>query len=186
MKKLAGFCVGTAILASSLVPNLQAQTAPSGHVDFGKFSAPAAGGQFVEVNLSSNIIAMVARLGKEAEPQIANVLAGLRSIRVNVIGLDDQNRPELEKHFASIRSDLDTQSWERVVTAQMDNVDVSVHLRTTGSEAIRGLVVTVIENHKQAVLVNIDGDIKLEDVEMIGERFNVEPLKKVGVMLKKH
>jgi len=55
-----------------------AATVAPGYVDFGKFS-PTPGAEFVEVNVNSNLIAMVTSLAK-SEPEIADVLGGLKSI----------------------------------------------------------------------------------------------------------
>ena len=49
-----------------------------------------------------------------------------------------------------------------------------------GSEAVEGLVVTVLEGKRQAVLVNVVGDIRPEKLALIGERFHIEPLKKIS------
>jgi hypothetical protein len=62
---------------------------------------------------------------------------------------------------------------------------VAVFLKTRGDESVEGLAITVIGANNQAVLVNIVGDIRPEKVAMIGERFNIEPLKKVGQTLEK-
>ncbi|MSU35848.1 MAG: hypothetical protein EXS36_12245 [Pedosphaera sp.] len=50
----------------------------------------------------------------------------------------------------------------------------------TGSDAVLGVVVTVLGANKQAVFVNIVGDLKPEKLGMIGEKFNIDPLKKLG------
>jgi len=52
-----------------------------------------------------------------------------------------------------------------------------------GSESVEGLVVTVLQGNKEAVLVNVVGDIRPEKLAMIGERFGIEPLKQVGKQL---
>jgi hypothetical protein len=41
----------------------------------------------VEVNVNSNLIAMVTSLAKD-EPEVTEVLKGLKSIRVNVLGVN--------------------------------------------------------------------------------------------------
>ena len=66
------------------------------------------------------------------------------------------------------------------MTAQKKDEDVGVYIKTRGEEAVQGVVVTVIDGNKEAVLVNIVGDIKPEKLAIIGERFNIEPLKKIG------
>jgi hypothetical protein len=50
---------------------------------------------------------------------------------------------------------------------------------------VEGLVVTILDGNREAVLVNIVGNIKPEQVALLGERFNIEPLKKVGQTLEK-
>jgi hypothetical protein len=158
---------------------------PPGYVDFGKFTAPASGGEFVEVHVQSNLISMVARLAEKHDPEAAELLRGLHLVRVNVIGLDDSNRAEIEKRIQKIRADLDTRGWERVVTTQKKDEDVAVYVKTRGQEAVEGLVVTVIQGNREAVLINIVGDIKPEKIAVIGERFDIEPLKKVAKTIEK-
>src|SRR5439155_22418785 len=98
-----------------------------------------------EVHRTSNLIPLVARRAEKSEPEIAELLRGLRRVRVNVIGLDDGNRAEMEARVKKIRSDLDAQGWERIVTAQKKDEDVGVYLKTRGEEAAEGVVVSGIE-----------------------------------------
>jgi MoaA/NifB/PqqE/SkfB family radical SAM enzyme len=128
---------------------------------------------------------MVARLTKKEEPEVAELLRGLQLIRVNVIGLNEENRAEIQERVKTIRAELDAQGWESIVTAQQKNEDVRIYLKIRGDEAVQGLVVTVLEGNKQAVLVNIVGDIKPEKLAEVGEQFNIDPLKKIGRGLKK-
>jgi hypothetical protein len=107
-------------------------------------------------------------------------------VRVNAIGLTDENREEVQKRVHDIRQELDSKGWERVVTAIQEHNDVGVFVRTRGSEAVEGVVVTAIENNKQAVLVNVIGDIRPEKLVALGERFNIEPLKHLGIPGEKH
>ena len=99
--------------------------------------------------------------------------------------MDDGNRAEIEKRVKKIRDELDANGWERVVTAQKKDEDVGVYLKTRGADAVEGLVITVIEGNREAVLINIVGDIKPDKIAVIGERMNIEPLKKAGEALKK-
>jgi hypothetical protein len=177
--------LGLATSLALLSTSLRAEDPALGYVDFGTFSPSAAGGQFVEIHIKSNLISMVARLAEKSEPEIAQVLRGLQLVQVNVISLKDDNRAEVEARVRQIRADLDKQGWERVVTAQQKNEDVSIFVKTRGEEAVQGLVVTVLEGNREAVLVNIVGDIRPEKLAVIGERFNIEPLKKLGPVTKK-
>ena len=169
------FRVGAAIAAITIMTTLRASAAP-GEIDLGKFT-PSEGGQFVEVNINSNLIAMVTNFAKKAEPEIAEVLQGLKSIRVNVLGLTDENRSEIQERITHIRSQLDKSGWDRVVTVIDKADDVGVYMKTKGADVVEGLVVTVLSGKSEAVFVNIVGDIRPDRLATIGERFNIEPLK---------
>jgi len=180
MKCLLSSAVGATILSMSVAASARADNLPPGQVDFGVFSAPASGGEFVEVNLTSNLIALAARFVEKEDADVANLIKGLHGIRVNVIGLDDQNRTEMEERIQKVRKQLDGNGWERVVTAKQKEHDVGVYLKTKDSDTVQGLVVTVLEGTKQAVFVNVVGNIRPEQVSQLGEKFHIEPLKKIA------
>ena len=81
---------------------------------------------------------------------------------------------------------IDAKGWERVVAVSEKDQDVGIYLKTRGQDAVEGLVVTVIENGKQAVLVNIVGDIRPEKLADLGEKLGIEPLKNLHQTSGKH
>jgi hypothetical protein len=80
---------------------------------------------------------------------------------------------------------LDKNNWERIVTAHQGSDDVTVHLKMQTDEAVEGIAVTVIDGNKRVVLVNVVGNIRPENIALIGERFDIEPLRKIGHPFKK-
>ena len=174
MKNL--FRITPALAAISLASSLSAANLEPGAIDLGKVS-PSPGAEFVEVNINSNLIAMVTNFAKKAEPEVAEILKGLKSIRVNVMGLNDENREEIKGRIDSVRAQLDKGGWDRIVTVLDGADDVGVYMKTKGAEVVEGVVVTVFNGKQQAVFVNIIGDIRPEKLATVGERFNIEPLK---------
>ena len=167
-------------------PALAAPTPTSpGHVDFGEFTAPA-DGTFVEVNIHGNLINMAARLTESSEPEVATILRELKSVRVNVIGMDDDNREAIKGRMASVRKRLGEKGWERIVTVQDGKEDVGVFMKFKGEEAVEGIVVTVIQGDSEAVFVNIVGNLRPEQIAEVGKRLNIEPLKKISGKLNGH
>jgi hypothetical protein len=183
MKQALHSSLVIAALITSIPLSTRAANTPPGYIDFGKF--PASSGEFVEIDLKSNLLSMVTRLTQKEDAGVAELLRGLHSIRVNVIGLNDDNRDDMEKRIKAIRAELDTKGWERIVTAQNQKEDVGIYLKTRGEEAVEGLVITVLQGKGEAVLINIVGDIKPEKLGALGERLNIEPLKKLGRSLEK-
>lgn len=186
MKRTISQFLAVAILAGGLILNARADVSP-GEVDFGRIGEPGQGANYVEINLGRNLISLAARLVEKQQPEAAKLLRSVQLIRVNVLGLTDGNRNDTEKRVRGVRSQLDKQKWERIVTVQeKDGADVGVFVKARGDEALEGVVVTVLDGKKQeAVLINIVGDIKPEQIAALGEALNIDPLKKAGATIKK-
>jgi hypothetical protein len=157
-----------------------ASSAP-GYVDFGAL-VPSAEGKFVEVNLPEGLLKFAAALTAKQEPQAADVIRNLRHVQVNVIELSDANRAGTVERVQAIRHELEGRGWSQIVNVREPpkGDDVQIYAKTRGEEAVEGLVVTVISGTREVVLVNIVGDIKPDQIATLAERFNIEPLKKIG------
>ena len=185
MKHVACHPLLFAVVAAGLSLNSYAG-ANSGEVDFGKFTAPGKGGEFVEVQIKSNLLSLAAQLLDKEQPEAAKLVRSVRLIRVNVVGLTDENRAEMKKRLQHIRNELDEKDWERNVNVQgKDGEDVAVYTKTRGGEALAGVAVTVMDS-ENLVLVNVVGDIKPDQVASLGESLNIKPLKKIGETIKKN
>lgn len=182
MKKII---LSLATLCTALAVSTQAAEEgdlPAGQIDFGKFTPPEKG-QFVEINVNSNLINMAARLVEKEEPDAARVLRGVKSIRINVIGLDDSNRTGLKKRMDAIRAQLTEQGWERLVAVQEKDQDVGIFAKTRGEEAVEGIAVTVIDDKDQAVFINVVGDIRPEQLAQVAEELDLKPLKQIKMAM---
>jgi hypothetical protein len=184
MKTMIRYPLAVAAVAVGVSFNVLAGL-PSGQVDFGKFPPSGDGGEFVEIQINSNLLSLAAQLVEKQEPAAAKLVRSVELIHVNVIGLNDANRADTVKRVRQIRHDLEAQGWEQNVAVQEKNgEDVGIYTKTRGGEALAGLVITVIEPKEEVVLVNIVGDIRPEQVAMLGEKLNIKPLKEVGAALK--
>ncbi len=173
----SGLSVALSTIAAAASPE-------AGYVDIGQLM-PSAKGQFVEVNLSSGMLKFAAKLAAHHDPEAADLVSNLKSIRVNVVGLDDSNRASTIEKIESVRRKLEAQGWTKMVTVREmnegDNVDV--HVMQRGDDAIDGLVVTVIDHKGEAVFVNIVGNINADQIAKIADKFDIDPLKQVHVKL---
>ena len=175
----------TGLVSMLFVTGVLAQEKSAGFVDFGKLPGSNSGKEFVEVSVGRALFVISAKLFEKSEPEVASLLRGLQLVQVNVVGLAEDNCAEMKEHVRKLRSDLAGKGWDRVVTAQSGKEDVAIYVKTKGEEAIEGLAITVLDGDKEAVLINIVGNIKPEQVAMLGEKMNVDPLKKFGQARKK-
>ena len=185
MKNLLRSSLAAATLSLALIPfSTSAAETEAGAIDIGQLM-PSAKGQFVEINLSSAMLKFAARIAAVHEPETAELVRNLKSIRVNVVGLDDSNRAATVEQIESVRHKLETQGWTKMVTVREpnggDNVDI--HVKQRGDEAIDGLVITVIDKKGEAVFVNIVGNINADQIAKIADKFDIEPLRKVHLKI---
>jgi len=175
----------TGLVSILFIASVAAQEKSAGFIDFGKLPGSNTGKQFVEVSIGRPLFAISAKLFDKSEPEFAELLRGLQLLQVNVVGLADDNRAQMREHVRKLRSDLAGKGWDRIVTAQSGKEDLAIYVKTKGEEAIEGLAITVLDGDKEAVLINIVGSIKPEQVAMLGEKMNVDPLKKFSQARKK-
>ena len=179
MKRLELLAMGASLVFGLTSAGLCADLLP-GQVDLGNFSPSGGGSDFVEVNLSGSLISLAARIVEKEEPDVARLLNTVQLVRVNVIGLNEDNRGDLKERIEKIRKELDKGKWERIVIAQKEDQDVGVYLKTRDKDTVQGVFVMVTEAQQQAVFVNVVGDIKPEQLALLGEKLHIDPLKKIG------
>lgn len=159
---------------------LFAEETPPGYVDFGTLTPSAKADQFVEVNMKGALLKLAAQLTKKSEPDVAELLSGIQQVRVNVVGLDKDNREAITQRITEVRSKLEGKGWERVVQAKERTQDVSVYLKNGKEGVLDGVVVTVLDGAKEAVFVNVVGSISLDQIGKLGEKLDIAPLKQIG------
>ncbi len=168
------------------VTNVYGRDLPPGQIDFGDFVPPEAGGEFVEVNVGTSLISLAARLVEKEDAETARLLDGLKLVRVNVVGLDEHNRADIQNRAQRIRKDLDSKGWERIVMARQQAQNVSVYLKSDPKEGVQGLALIVLDGKDQAVFVNVVGNIKPEQLSRLGEKLHLDPLKQIDRSMNKH
>ena len=184
MKNLLRSSIAAAVVSLALTTLVSAADTEVGAVDIGQLM-PSAKGQFVEINLSPAMLKFAARIAAKREPETAELIRNLKSIRVNVVGMDDSNRAATLEKIESVRRKLEGDGWTKMVTVRDhdkgDNVDV--HVKQHGEEAIDGLVVTVIDHKGEAVFVNGVGNINADQLAQIADKFDIEPLRRIHMKI---
>lgn len=173
--------LAAALIAAFSVTLSHAAEPSPGYADFGKLN-PSTGEQFVEVDVGGAMLKLASAFAKHEEPAVAELIAKLERVRVNVLGLSDENRTETTERINAVRADLDRQDWKRLVTVREKNGDdVVIFIKESGADSIHGVVVTVISAKGEAVFVNVVGDIAIEQLAKLGERLNIDPLRKLNL-----
>ena len=88
-------------------------------------------------------------------------------------GLDAER---VRERVAGVTRGLADAGWETVARVREKEEQIHVSVRMDGG-AIAGIVVMAVEHGKEAVFVNIVGDIDPAQIGRIGRRFNVPAIK---------
>lgn len=151
-----------------------------GYVDFGDLSQFETGEGVTEVYLEENLLKMVSKITNENEPDVTELLKGLKLIKVNSFEVSDNNESALLKRMEDIDKKLSGKSWQRIVKRKAKDETAYVYVRTGNSDKFTGLVVLAFDKPGEAAFVNIVGDINLETIGKLTNRFDIPALGKVN------
>lgn len=153
-----------------------------GAVDFSHFK-PSRGAEHVQIDVGAGLLKFASKVSRFHEPAAADILKGLKRVRVNVIGIDAADRDETHRKVDTLRADLDRTGWERIVTVQGERQeDIAIFVKTSGEDLLDGIVVTVLNPNREVVLINVVGTIKADDLATVIDRLEVNSLKGTRVV----
>ena len=153
---------------------IAAHANPQGEVTFDDLSS-FYGEPKVEVNLSSALMNMVGVFAKNEDPEIAEILSNLESIKVRVYNLNG-NIENASTMVDSLSKQLRANQWDVLVTVNEEGQKVRVFSKSTNN-VIDGIVVMVVapeEKAGEAVFINIVGEIDPNKIAKITNKLGVD------------
>ena len=154
-----------------------AHAVAQGQIDFADLASHY-GEPKVEVNLTATLMKMIGTIAEEEDPEVANILSGLESIKVRVYNLNG----ELDKANSIIdrvSGELKSDNWETLVTVNNneENQKVRVFSKST-QDVIDGVVVMVVspeeEEGGEAVFINIVGEIDPNKIGQVTKTLDID------------
>jgi len=144
-----------------------------GYVEFGNLEKFETSEEVVEVIIEEHLLRMVSKMAGKNEPELSSVLDGIKLVKVHTFGVSEENYTELANIVKSVDKNLMQDGWDRIVKTRSKDEVVSVFILTSNEENIDGLVVTTVEKGGEAVFVNIVGDIDLETIGELSDKFDI-------------
>jgi len=127
----------------------------------------------VEVNLNGALLKMAAMGTEDSDPETAELIEGLRSIKVRVYSLDTA-LSGLSDRLSAFGNELESEGWQtlvRVRPSEDDSDDVWIYVRDAGS-MFDGMAVMAVDNAEgEASFVFIDGPIDPSQVGRLSGRW---------------
>ncbi len=152
-----------------------------GFVDFGNLEQFENSEESTEVLINQNLLKMVAKMGShmdingKRDSSFAEMVGGLKLIRVNVFGIDSTKTKSVFKLLSKINRELLRKGWDRLVRQKSKDERTNVFIKTDHNSVIQGLVVTSVDK-SEATFVNIVGKIDLEKLGELSSNFDIPNL----------
>lgn len=168
------------LFALSLTAQQKDFTKEPGYVDFGELAEFETGEAVTEVYIDETLLQMVAKMTKEKEPEMADLLNGLKLVKVNSYEISDENETEILNRMENIAQKLNGTKWQRMVKRKAKDETVYVFVRTGNTEKFTGLVVLAFDKPGEAAFINIVGDIDLASIGKLSNKFDIPALNKMN------
>lgn len=155
-------------------------TKEPGYVEFGDLSVLEDGQTITEVFIEENLLKMVAKLARHEEPEVADLINGLKLVKVNTYEITDNNEKDILNKMESINKNLEGKDWQRIVRRRSPDENAYVYVKADGSDKFIGLVVLAMDQDGEAAFVNIVGDIDLNTIGRLTDKFDIPALNNVN------
>ena len=172
-KKLVMMVILMGFLVSTGFAQKNDYSSYKGFIDFGNLEQFETGEEVTEVLIEEHLIRMVAKLATNEEPELSSVLDGIKLIKVHSFEISKENEGKLSNKVKEIDKTLMNEGWDRIVRTKSKEETVNVYILTNNEEKIEGLVVASFEKDGDATFVNIVGDINLETIGELSNKFDI-------------
>jgi hypothetical protein len=149
-----------------------------GFVDFRAMDISGGKEPKVEVNLKGSLLGLAARIASDEEPELASTLMNLEGIRVEVYDAENRKPDSYITQLAETARGLEQKGWETIVRVNDKGDQVYIAVKADGNNIV-GLVVLAAEEDDEIVLVNIVGNINMDEIWRVGREFNIDHLDSV-------
>jgi len=151
-----------------------------GYVNFGNFDEFEQGDEVAEVVIEQHLLQMVAKLAGNKDKEMSSLLSGLKLIKINSFEVTKKNKNKILSIIKSVDKKLMDKNWDRIVRVKTKTSVANIYIKTIDDNKIEGLVVTNIDFDGEASFVNIVGNIDLDSIGKLSEKFNIPDLDKIG------
>jgi hypothetical protein len=164
----------TTLLAAALLAVTATANAQQGYFSFDDIPGVDAE-PTVEVDLNPALLNFVGEAAKPADPNVAQVLAGITNIRVRVYEGIGDDIAAMTRFVEDTSARLEREGWQRAVKVNEDGEQVRVYMKplAPGTNAapgsIGGIVVMVTDEGAgdESVFINVAGIIQPEQLGKI-------------------
>jgi hypothetical protein len=158
--------------AANLLGQEQDYSKYAGYANFGDLSGMEDGEEVTEILIEEKLLRMVSKFTKD-DVELSDLIGGLKLIKVNTFEVTPSNTEQLMKRAKAIDKDLISKNWDRIVKTKSKGEVANVYIKTKGDDEFIGLTVVSIDEGGEAAFVNIVGNINMDALGKLGQKFDI-------------
>lgn len=136
-------------------------------------AAPEEPAKLVEVNLSGPLLSFASKAVIDKE--CSALLSKIKSVSTRIYDLSDRARSEAITTLAGLRRVKLDSSWTPIASVnEQDNTTVEVMVKQSSNDTINGVSVTVLEPQGKGIVVEIDGELRADQIAAVAQALNLE------------
>jgi hypothetical protein len=155
-----------------------------GFVDFRAMNISGGEEPKIEVNLRGSLLGLAARIASDEEPELSSTLMSLEAIHVEVYDAEYRKSDSYVEQLAETAKSLENKGWETIVRVRDKGEHAYIAVKSEGDNIV-GLVVLAADRGDEIVLVNIVGNINIDEIWRVGREFDIDHLDSVRHKRKK-
>lgn len=126
----------------------------------------------LEVQIGESMIGLVASGAEKDNPEFARVLRKLKQVRSFSFDLAGSPRNKTDQYLEQLNTKLVNDQWEIVYRMREPEATANIYMKTVDGN-VTGMTIYSIDRHDQVIVVNLVGNISLEDISELAERFGL-------------
>ncbi len=124
----------------------------------------------MEFHIGESLLRLVAKAAEYEGSELAAILRKLKLIRSYTFDLSARTPSEVEGHTDQFNRRLMRDRWEVVYRTRDRDSAASIYLKTI-DEKVAGFALLSLESERQITVVNIVGEVNLDELSSLAERF---------------
>jgi hypothetical protein len=129
----------------------------------------------VEVNIEGALLRMVAAATRKEDPEFSAIVAGLKSIQVQVLPATALDANSLRGRIGRVLRLLEDRGWSSTLRVKEKDEETYIYLKELDGK-IAGLTLLSLEPGNEAVLINIAGRIDPAQIGRLGQSLDIPAL----------
>jgi hypothetical protein len=132
----------------------------------------------VEINIEGALLRMVAAATRREDPEFSAIMAGLKSIQVQVLPVAGLDPESLRGRVGRIVRLLEDRGWSSTLRVREKGEETYIYLKEADGK-IAGLTLLSLQAGNEAVLINIAGRIDPAQIGRLGQNLDIPALRNV-------